>query len=130
MSNLIEETVYYQDRTEPFAHLVFFRLSDTSDAALNKFLDECKTHLSGYRGRTHFSIGLRALQIRGPESAVDYDVAVQMVFENYRAYEKYNTPQRQLDFVAAVAGMISHSIVYDYFLDAQAGTATSKGSKL
>lgn len=134
MSKDKDETVYYQDRKEPFAHMFFFRLSDTSEEAMAKFLDACKTYLSGYEGQTHFSIGTRALQIRRAVSAVDYDVAVNMIFENYAAYEKYKTAQRHMDFVAEVAGMSNHRIVYDSFLSYQAKPvekrkAEKKGTK-
>ncbi len=129
MSNSREETVYYRDRKDPFAHMFFFRLSDTSEEAVAKFLHACKECLSGYEGQTHFSMGTRALQIRRAVSAVDYDVAVNMIFENYAAYEKYKTAQRHMDFVSEVAGMSNHRIVYDSFLTYQAKQLAKNAEK-
>jgi len=109
-------TVYYRDKKEAFVNVVYFRLSDTSELALTKFLEECKTHLSGLRDQKDFSIGQRALQIRNSDSAPKYDIAVRMVFNDFTAYEKYRNSRKPQDFVTATAGMISDKATYNYFL--------------
>ena len=110
------ERMSYSDRNEPFAHMLFFELADTSKAAVDKFIYDCFEYLSGYKGQTHFSVGTRALQIRRGVSATNFDIAVNMIFENYAAYEKYRDDERHQEFTTEVAGMSPDWIVYDSFL--------------
>jgi hypothetical protein len=100
----------------PFAHVFFFELSDSSDEALSKFVDACVKYLGGHSSMLHFSVGTRALHIRRNVSALDFEVAVHMIFTNYDAYLHYVDDPKHQDFVTEVAGMSPNRIVYDSFI--------------
>lgn len=97
--------------------MFYFALADTNPGAVKIFVDLCVKYLSGYDGQTHFSIGQRALQETRAVNATDYDIAVNMIFENYAAYEVYRSHKRHQQFITEVAGMSTGRIVYDSFLE-------------
>lgn len=100
-----------------FAHMFYFELTDSSTELVQKFIDACFDYLSGYEGQTHFSLGRRALDIRRSVSAVNFTIAVNMIFENRAAYERYSLDDRHQRFITEVAGMSTGRIVYDSYLE-------------
>jgi len=99
-----------------FAHCTFFRLADTSDSVMRFFMEACKKHLSGHEGMVHFSVGCRALSIRRDVSALDFDVAMHMIFSDYKSYQDYAASDRHQVFITETAGMSTGRIVYDSFI--------------
>jgi hypothetical protein len=101
---------------QPFAHMFFFQLSDTSKELVNDFIDLCVKYLSGHPGQEHFSVGCRALEINRNVSAVNFEIAIHMIFTNLKAFEKYSESKKHDEFITHSAGMSPNRIVYDSFL--------------
>jgi hypothetical protein len=101
---------------QPFAHMFFFQLSDTSKDLVNDFIDLCVKYLSHHPGQEYFSVGCRALEINRSVSATNFEIAVHMVFVNQAAYEKYSNSKQHNDFITHSAGMSPARIVYDSFV--------------
>ena len=100
-----------------FVHLTFFRLADTSDELVRRFLDACKKHLASHDGMIHFSVGSRALAIRRDVSALDFDIAMHMIFRDFESFQAYAASDRHQEFITETAGMSTGRIVYDSFVE-------------
>jgi hypothetical protein len=100
----------------PFAHMIFFKLSDTSKTVVRDFIGLCVKYLSNHAGQQHFSVGTRALQISRDVSAKNFDIAVHMIFSDISAYQAYAQSAQHEDFITQSAGMSPERIVYDSFV--------------
>lgn len=108
---------------KPFAHMFFFELSDTSGTLVRDFIELCVRYLSHHAGQLHFSVGCRALEINRSVSALNFEVSVHMVFQDFAAYEAYSRSQRHEDFITHSAGMSPNRVVYDSFLQVSVSAA-------
>jgi hypothetical protein len=104
------------NETRPFAHMFFFQLADTSTDLVDRFIELCEKYLSGHEGQTHFSVGVRALEINRDVSGTNFEVSVHMIFENIAAFNAYSSAPEHEDFITQSAGMSPVRIVYDSYL--------------
>lgn len=109
-------TIYYKGKDRPFAHMFFFQLSDTSRELVDDFVELCRKFLGGHPGQQHFSVGVRALEIRRDVSGTNFEVSVHMIFENIAAFNAYSKSSTHEDFITQSAGMSPERIVYDSYL--------------
>lgn len=100
----------------PFAHMFFFQLSDTSKELVDDFIGLCVKYLSHHPGQQHFSVGCRALEIQRNVSALDFEISVHMIFEDFTAYQNYSQSRNHDEFITQSAGMSPSRSVYDSFL--------------
>lgn len=100
-----------------FAHMVFFQLMDSSDHAINTFLDACVKYLSGHPGQVHFFVGLRAVDVARDVSDTGFDVAMHIVFENRGKYDKYAASNTHEEFITVTAGLSTGRRVFDSYID-------------
>jgi hypothetical protein len=96
----------------PLAHIVFFSLLDSSDAGRRRFLELCKTHLTGHPGEVYFAVGTlselaREVNDRG------FDVALHIVFDNLANHDAYQTAARHLKFVEQAKPLWKRVRVFD-----------------
>lgn len=103
--------------TKHFAHMVFFQLLDLSDPGLELFMDYCVKYLSNHEGMVHFSLGLRAVDIKRDVSDASFDVAMHMIFENRAAFDAYAVSQPHEDFITKTAGMSTGRRVLDSYIE-------------
>ena len=82
------------------AHMVYFTLKDNSPAARQKLVAACKKYLSGHDGTVYFSAGPRAEEFNRPVNARDWDVALNLVFKDKAAHDKYQDHPRHKKFIA------------------------------
>jgi hypothetical protein len=82
-------------------HCVFFSLHDHSPAAVEKLVADCKKYLDNHPGTAFFAAGTRTADLNRPVNDADFDVALQVVFENRAAHDRYQTAERHLAFIAA-----------------------------
>jgi len=82
------------------SHDVYFSLKDNSPEAKKKLVDACKKYLSGHEGEVFFSAGMRAEEFKREVNDQQFDVALQIVFKDIKAHDKYQDAQRHLDFIA------------------------------
>jgi hypothetical protein len=100
----------------PFAHMVFFQLADRTPTMMTKYIEACEKYLSGHPGQILFSVGPRDVEIQRDVSAVDFDIAMHMVFENRAVYDEYASDPRHEEFITATAGMSTGRRVFDSYL--------------
>ena len=101
----------------PFAHMVFFELTDTAPDLLEHFVHLCVKYLGGHPGQQHFSVGVRALEINRDVSATAFEVSMHMIFDNIATYRDYSKDPKHEKFITKSAGMSTTRIVYDSYLE-------------
>jgi hypothetical protein len=82
------------------AHMVFFKLKESSPAARKQLVQACHEYLSKHDGTVYFSVGTLAEDLKREVNVLDFDVALHVVFENKAAHDKYQTHPRHLKFIA------------------------------
>ena len=95
------------------AHNVYFSLNDNSTDAINKLISACKKYLSGHPGSVFFSVGKLAAELARPVNDLDFDVALQVVFEDLAAHDQYQQAERHLTFIAENKGNWKKVRVFD-----------------
>jgi hypothetical protein len=82
------------------AHNVYFTLNDNSAAAIESLIAACKKFLRGHSGTVFFAVGTLIPELDRPINDRDFDVALQVVFENLAAHDEYQKDDRHLAFIA------------------------------
>lgn len=80
-------------------HMVYFTLKDNSEAAKQQFVQACKKYLSGHPGTAFFAAGTLAQDLKRPVNDLDFDVALQLVFQDKGSYDKYADAPRHQQFI-------------------------------
>ena len=81
------------------AHMVYFKLKDTSGASRAKLVAACKLFLSGHEGTVSFATGTLAGDLNRPINDRDFDVSLHLVFASKAAHDKYQEHPRHLKFI-------------------------------
>ncbi|MCU0959513.1 MAG: Dabb family protein [Pirellulaceae bacterium] len=81
------------------AHMVYFKLKDSSDAAKAKLVAACNKYLSGHEGTVYYSAGVIAQDMSRDVNDKDFDVALNLVFRSKAAHDKYATHPRHQEFI-------------------------------
>jgi hypothetical protein len=80
-------------------HMVYFTLKDKSPAAVEKMLEACRKYLTGHPGTKFFAVGTRVPDLTRPVNLVDFDVALQMIFDSREAHDAYQVAPRHEQFI-------------------------------
>ena len=80
-------------------HMVYFTLKDKSKAAVDKMLEACRKYLTGHTGLKFFAVGTLVPDLTRPVNQVDFDVALQMIFDTREAHDAYQVAPRHLQFI-------------------------------
>ncbi|MHB0960199.1 MAG: Dabb family protein [Pirellulaceae bacterium] len=81
------------------AHMVYFKLKDSSDASKEKLVAACQEYLSDHEGTVYFSAGVIAKDLDREVNDKDFDVALHLVFRDKAAHDKYSTHERHVKFI-------------------------------
>jgi hypothetical protein len=81
------------------AHMVYFKLKDSSGANRAKLAAACKLFLTGHEGAVSFAVGTLAGDLNGPFNDHDFDVSLHLVFVDKGALDKYHGSTRHDKFV-------------------------------
>ena len=80
-------------------HMVYFTLKDRSPANIAKLVEACKKYLTGHPGTVLFAAGTLVADLTRPVNQLDFDVALQLVFESREAHDAYQQHPRHLQFI-------------------------------
>ena len=80
------------------AHMVYFKLKDTSGASRAKLVAASKLYLAGHEGAVYFATGTLS-DLNRPINDRDFDVSLHIVFANKAAHDKYQDHPRHLRFI-------------------------------
>jgi hypothetical protein len=90
---------FMTDSSKKLAHGVYFTLNDKSDEAKLKLVASCKKYLTGHPGTVFFTVGLLAGEYARPVNDRDFDVALNVVFQDAAAHDAYQKAERHLKFI-------------------------------
>jgi hypothetical protein len=107
------------------AHMVYFKLKDSSGANRAKLAASCKLFLTGHEGTVSFAVGTLAGDLNGPFNDHDFDVSLHLVFVNKEALDKYHSHSRHEKFVEENKETWEKVRVFDSYLSPAALTATT-----
>jgi hypothetical protein len=82
------------------AHNVYFTLNDNSPRVAEELLAACRKYLTGHPGTVFFAAGTVAAELDRPVNDRDFDVALQVVFQDMAAHDEYQKAERHLAFIA------------------------------
>lgn len=80
------------------AHNVFFSLHDNSPAAVQAMVDDCHVYLAKLPGIVFYAAGTPS-DVARSSSDRDYDVALQVVFQDRAALDAYMMSPRHVEFM-------------------------------
>ena len=105
------------DAADPkLAHMVYFKLKDSSPAAKEKLVQACRKYLSGHEGVVAFAAGVLAEDLKREVNDRDFDVSLHVVFENKAVHDKYQTHPRHLKFIEENKANWDKARVFDSYL--------------
>jgi hypothetical protein len=81
------------------AHMVYFKLKDSSPASRAKLTAACKLFLSNHPGTLYFGTGTVAGDLNLEINDRDFDVSLHLVFDSKEAHDKYQQHPRHLKFI-------------------------------
>ena len=94
-------------------HMVYFKLKDDSSASIAKHVEACQKYLTGHPGVVYFGIGTRTPDLNRPVNDKEFDVALQVVFENRAAHDVYQTHPRHIQFIEETKPTWASARVFD-----------------
>jgi hypothetical protein len=98
------------------AHMVYFKLKDSSGANRAKLSAACKLLLTGHEGTVSFAVGTLAGDLNGPFNDHDFDVSLHLVFVNKAALDKYHAHARHDKFLEENKDTWEKVRVFDSYL--------------
>ena len=98
------------------AHMVYFKLKDSSGANRAKLAAACKLFLTGHEGAISFAVGSLAGDLNGPFNDHDFDVSLHLVFVNKDALDKYHVSSRHDKFLEENKDTWEKVRVFDSYL--------------
>ncbi len=81
------------------AHMVYFRLKDRGEAAVEQMVAACQKYLHGHPGTQFFAVGTLVPDLQRPVNVTDFDVALHVVFDGRSAHDAYQTHPRHIQFI-------------------------------
>ncbi len=101
--------------TPKLIHAVYFTLTDSSNEALESFIESAHEHLEGHEGCVSFGVGLRAEQHQREVNDMEFHVALTLVFDSQAAHDQYQMAPRHLKFIDTQWPNWSKVRVFDSF---------------
>jgi hypothetical protein len=81
------------------AHMVYFKLKDSSPASRARLTAACKLFLSSHPGTLYFGTGTLAGDLALEVNDRDFDVSLHLVFVSKQAHDKYQEHPKHLKFI-------------------------------
>jgi hypothetical protein len=104
-----------------FAHMVYFKLKESSGDAKEKLVVGCKEFLSDHEGTVYFAAGVLAEDMNRDVNDRDFDVSLHLVFKNKAAHDKYHSHPRHTKFIEEYSDLWESVRVFDSYLASAKG---------
>lgn len=95
------------------AHNVYFRLNDSSDAAIDTLVADCKLYLRDHPGVVFFAAGTLEADLDRPVNVRDWHVALHVVFDSRESHDIYQTAPDHVTFIEKNAPTWAEVRVFD-----------------
>jgi hypothetical protein len=86
-------------RAKRLAHMVYFKLKDSSPAGVERQLAACRKYLTDHPGTVLFALGTRTPDLAREVNDRDFDVGLHLVFESRAAHDRYQVHPRHVQFI-------------------------------
>jgi quinol monooxygenase YgiN len=80
-------------------HTVYFTLKDDTPENRAALVASCHEHLQGHEGTLYFAVSTLAEDMQGQANDSEFDVALNLVFEDTAALQAYSKNPRHLSFI-------------------------------
>lgn len=97
-------------------HMVFFDLTDDTEANRQALVASANHYLSAHAGTAYFSVGTLVPDLVRPVNDQAFAVALHIVFENRAAHDTYQTHERHLKFIETNKPTWKRVRVFDSYL--------------
>lgn len=97
-------------------HSVFFELKDSSEAAVENFLAECRTYLKEQPGILSFHLGRMVEEHVREVNMRDFHVSLHIIFESKKHHDDYQSSEKHNIFVDRNSGNWGTVRVYDSYI--------------
>jgi Stress responsive A/B Barrel Domain len=81
------------------SHMVYFTLKERNAASVEKMVEACNKYLSGHPGTVFFAVGTVVPDLTRPVNQLDFDVALNVVFDTREAHDAYQQHPRHVQFI-------------------------------
>lgn len=81
------------------AHTVFFTLNDNSDSCCEALLAAATKYLQPHAGIESFAVGRRHTDMQRAVNDQEFDVALQIVFDDQAAHDAYQVSAAHAEFI-------------------------------
>lgn len=95
------------------AHVVYFKLNESSQPNREKLVAGCRQYLSGHEGTVYFAVGTLAEELSREVNDKDFDVSLIVVFRTKAAHDVYQEHPRHLKFIEEYQDLWSGVRVFD-----------------
>jgi hypothetical protein len=99
------------------AHMVYFSLNDSSEAAKAKLVGACQKYLKGHAGEVFFAAGTLAADFTRDVNDRDFDVALHIVFRGKADHDRYQDHARHAQFIKESQANWKKVRVFDSYVD-------------
>jgi hypothetical protein len=110
------------------AHMVYFKLKESSGANKAKLVAACKAYLSNHEGAIFFATGTLAGDLNREVNDREFDVSLLIVFVNKEAHDKYQEHSRHLKFIEENKENWEKVRVFDSYLSVTSPASSLKDS--
>lgn len=100
------------------AHMVYFKLKESTPAAIENLVAACRKYLNDHPGIVYFGAGTVVPDLARPVNVRDFDVALQVVFDSREAHDVYQTAPRHLQFIEENKATWDQVRVFDAYVGA------------
>jgi hypothetical protein len=98
------------------AHMVYFDLKDSSDAAREKLIAACHKFLKNHPGVVFFAAGKLADDMKRDVNIRDFHVSLHLVFKSKADHDRYQTAPAHLQFIKENEAGFTRVRVFDSYV--------------
>ena len=99
------------------AHNVYFSLTDSSPAAVDRLVRACRTYLSDHPGTLFFAAGVVAEDCQREVNVRDFHVGLHLVFADKDAHDRYQVSEAHQQFIAEGKNNWRQVRVFDSYVE-------------
>ncbi|MSR30040.1 MAG: Dabb family protein [Gemmataceae bacterium] len=86
--------------TKQLAHMVFFKLKNSTDSGAKTLVEECNRFLKAHAGVDYYSAGIHCQELTRDVNDKDFDVALHVVFANKQHHDDYQVSAQHNEFIS------------------------------
>lgn len=99
------------------AHMVYFKLKDSSPAQQEHMVAACHKYLKNHPGVVFFAAGTLAKEYQRDVNVRDWDIALHVVFEEKKFHDAYQVHPEHLKFIEENKEKWASVRVFDSFVE-------------